>query len=87
MKRDFEISRGSLRSARIPLKVIATDLALFPGANSYSAPLYIDMKKRVLVQDSEEPDPETGELNWVEEHEDDEGTGEEEKIYIGKVRS
>jgi len=54
--------------------------------SSYSAPLYIDMKKRVLVQDSEEPDPETGELNWVEEHEDDEGTGEEEKIYIGKVR-
>lgn len=43
------------------------------------------MKKRVLVQDSEEPDPETGELNWVEEKEDDEDTGEEEKIYIGKV--
>jgi len=45
------------------------------------------MKKRVLVQDSEEPDPETGELNWVEEKEDDEDTGEEEKIYIGKVSS
>lgn len=43
------------------------------------------MKKRVLVQDSEEPDPETGELNWIEEKDDDEDTGEEEKIYIGKV--
>ncbi|GAA5941678.1 DNA-directed RNA polymerase II core subunit RPB2 [Sporobolomyces koalae] len=52
---------------------------------TYSAPLYIDMKKRVLVQDSEEPDPETGELSWVEEKGVDEDSGEEEKIYIGKV--
>ncbi|BGP15478.1 DNA-dependent RNA polymerase II [Rhodosporidiobolus nylandii] len=54
---------------------------------TYSAPLYIDMKKRVLVQDSDEPDPETGELKWVEERDgDDEGDeGQEDKIYIGKV--
>ncbi|CEQ40581.1 SPOSA6832_02221, partial [Sporobolomyces salmonicolor] len=51
----------------------------------YSAPLYIDMKKRVLVQDSDEPDPETGELAWTEERDDEGDTGEEEKIYIGKV--
>jgi hypothetical protein len=54
-------------------------------AYSYSAPLYIDVKKRVLVQESDEPDPETGELVWTEEKDDDEA-GEEEKIYIGKVR-
>ncbi|BGP69929.1 DNA-dependent RNA polymerase II [Rhodotorula toruloides] len=51
---------------------------------TYSAPLYIDVKKRVLVQESDEPDPETGELVWTEEKDDDEA-GEEEKIYIGKV--
>lgn len=53
---------------------------------TYSAPLYIDIKKRVLVQESDEPDPETGEMAWTEERDDDD-TGEEEKIYIGKVRS
>ena len=52
---------------------------------TYSAPLYIDIKKRVLVQESDEPDPETGEMAWTEERDDDD-TGEEEKIYIGKVR-
>lgn len=51
----------------------------------YSAPLYIDMKKRVMVQSSDEPDPETGELAWTEEK--DENEGEDEKIYIGKVGS
>ncbi|GAA5911410.1 hypothetical protein JCM6882_004993 [Rhodosporidiobolus microsporus] len=56
---------------------------------TYSAPLYIDMKKRVLIQDSDEPDPETGELAWVEERdegaEEGAGDGSEDKIYIGKV--
>ncbi|KAL8290166.1 hypothetical protein RQP46_003105 [Phenoliferia psychrophenolica] len=53
---------------------------------TYSAPLYIDMKKRVMVQESDEPDPETGELAWTEERDDD-GDGESgaEKVYIGKV--
>lgn len=45
------------------------------------------MKKRVLVQDSDEPDPETGELAWIEEREDGAEEGQDEdKIYIGKVR-
>ncbi|TNY22999.1 hypothetical protein DMC30DRAFT_348068 [Rhodotorula diobovata] len=59
---------------------------------TYSAPLYIDLKKRVLVQASDEPNPETGELDWVDEDpstgadgEDGEGGPTEEKIYIGKV--
>ncbi|GAA5875396.1 hypothetical protein JCM8547_004396, partial [Rhodosporidiobolus lusitaniae] len=56
---------------------------------TYSAPLYIDMKKRVLIQESDEPDPETGELRWVEEKDgdgnDNDNGDEEEKIYIGKV--
>lgn len=52
---------------------------------TYSAPLYIDIKKRVLVQESDEPDPETGELQWTEERDEDDTAGEEEKIYIGKA--
>lgn len=45
------------------------------------------MKKRVMVQDSDEPDPETGELAWSEEKDDtDGGEGGAEKVYIGKVR-
>ncbi|GAA6057355.1 hypothetical protein JCM3770_005723 [Rhodotorula araucariae] len=52
---------------------------------TYSAPLYIDMKKRVLVQESDEPDPETGELAWVDEDGGDGGEPAEDKIYIGKV--
>ncbi|KAM0747460.1 DNA-dependent RNA polymerase II second largest subunit [Meredithblackwellia eburnea MCA 4105] len=58
---------------------------------TYSAPLYIDMKKRVMVQNSDEPDPETGELTWTEEREEGEGLDDEEggakaeKVYIGKV--
>jgi DNA-directed RNA polymerase II subunit RPB2 len=51
---------------------------------TYSAPLYIDMKKRVMVQDGDERDPETGELAWTEERGEQSGE-EEEKIYIGKV--
>ncbi|GAA6024545.1 hypothetical protein JCM10207_008269 [Rhodosporidiobolus poonsookiae] len=53
---------------------------------TYSAPLYIDVKKRVLTQEGDEPDPETGELAWVEEREDDADLADvEDKIYIGKV--
>ncbi|SCZ99429.1 BZ3500_MvSof-1268-A1-R1_Chr7-2g09529 [Microbotryum saponariae] len=51
---------------------------------TYSAPLYIDMKKRVMVQDGEEIDSKTGELQWREEK-DGVDSGEDEKIYIGKV--
>lgn len=37
-----------------------------------------------MVQDSDEADPETGELAWTEEKEDGDN-GEDEKVYIGKV--
>lgn len=46
---------------------------------TYSAPIYIDMKKKVLVQ---EEDEETGDLNWVPEDQDED---EGEKAWIGKV--
>lgn len=40
-----------------------------------------------MVQESDEPDPETGELAWTEERDDmDDGEGGAEKVYIGKVR-
>lgn len=51
----------------------------------YSAPLYIDMKKRVLIQESEHADPETGEMAWREEKDEGEDSGEDSKVYIGKV--
>nr|CRX79032.1 hypothetical protein ls5930a1_00079 [Leucosporidium scottii] len=51
---------------------------------TYSAPLYIDMKKRVMIQDGDEPDPETGEMSWVEEKDEGGDSGEDEKVYIGK---
>jgi len=48
---------------------------------TYSAPLYIEMKKRVLLG-REDPDG-TGETIWDVEQED---TGEGAKVWIGKVR-
>lgn len=47
---------------------------------TYSAPIYIDMKKRVLVQVE---DDETGDLIWVPEF--DEEHDETTKVWIGKV--
>ncbi|KAI5474374.1 DNA-directed RNA polymerase II subunit RPB2 [Pseudohyphozyma bogoriensis] len=51
---------------------------------TYSAPLYIDMKKRVLIQSSDEVDRETGEYKWEQEEGDENDEGDE-KVYIGKV--
>jgi hypothetical protein len=42
------------------------------------------MKKRVMVQASEDMDKDTGEMQWTEEKEDGED-GSDEKVYIGKV--
>lgn len=47
---------------------------------TYSAPLYIDMKKKVLIQVE---DDETGDLVWVPEY--DEESDETTKVWIGKV--
>lgn len=38
-----------------------------------------------MIQDGEEPDPETGEMSWAEEKDEGGDTGEDEKVYIGKV--
>ena len=51
----------------------------------YAAPLYVDMKKRVLVQDGDGPDPDTGEMSWTEDKDEEEDHGADDKIYIGKV--
>ena len=51
---------------------------------TYSAPLYIEMKKRVLVG-REDPDSVTGDMIWEQEHET---TAEDtRKVWIGKVRN
>ena len=38
-----------------------------------------------MIQDSDEPDQETGELSWTEEKDEGGDSGEDEKVYIGKV--
>jgi DNA-directed RNA polymerase II subunit RPB2 len=49
---------------------------------TYSSPLYIEMKKKVLVG---REDPDGGDIAWEPEHED---TGEgSAKVWIGKVSS
>ena len=50
---------------------------------TYSAPLYIEMKKRVLVG-REDPDSVTGDMIWEQEHE--ESPEDTRKVWIGKVR-
>lgn len=56
------------------------------GLSSYSAPLYIDVKKTVTIQSADEIDPETGDFAYVPDPDaadDEEGT--EHKVSIGKV--
>jgi hypothetical protein len=55
--------------------------------DSYSAPLYVDIKKDVMVNNGE-IDPETGEVEWVPEEGDDNPDDAEKgvsKVFIGKV--
>lgn len=42
------------------------------------------MKKRVMIQDGDGYDPETGEQKWEDATGDEDTT--DEKIYIGRVR-
>lgn len=48
---------------------------------TYSAPLYIEMRKRVMVG-REDPDSATGDMLWHTEHDDHENAM---KVWIGKV--
>ena len=50
---------------------------------TYSAPLYVEMKKRTLVG-REDPESTTGDLVWEQEH--DETPEDTRKVWIGKVR-
>lgn len=50
---------------------------------TYSAPLYIEMKKRVLIG-REDPDSLTGDMIW--EPEQDDNPEDTRKVWIGKVR-
>ncbi|KAI0652015.1 DNA-dependent RNA polymerase II second largest subunit [Trametes meyenii] len=49
---------------------------------TYSAPLYIEMKKRVLLG-REDPDSATGDMIWETEHDD--SPDDTRKVWIGKV--
>lgn len=50
---------------------------------TYSAPLYVDMRKRVLIG-HDDPDSATGEIQW--ELEQPESADDTAKVWIGKVR-
>jgi DNA-directed RNA polymerase II subunit RPB2 len=49
---------------------------------TYSSPLYVEMKKRVLIG-REDPDSMTGDMIW--EHEHGESPDDTRKVWIGKV--
>ncbi|KAI0936831.1 DNA-dependent RNA polymerase II [Taiwanofungus camphoratus] len=49
---------------------------------TYSAPLYIEMKKRIMVG-REDPDSPAGDIIWEQEHE--ENPEDTRKVWIGKV--
>lgn len=49
---------------------------------TYSSPLYVEMKKRVLIG-REDPDSMTGDMIW--EHEHHESPEDTRKVWIGKV--
>ena len=38
-----------------------------------------------MVQVGNGPDPDTGEMSWAEDKDEEEDHGDDEKIYIGKV--
>lgn len=55
-----------------------------PYTISYSAPLYVDIEKHVQIP-SDDIDPETGDLKWVNEQDQDDEA--EFRHFIGYVRS
>lgn len=86
--RRYEIKFGQIYLARPQMtEADGSSEAMFPQEArlrnlTYSAPLWIDMTKRVLIG-HEDPDSLTGDMQWEVEQDD---TGNEAKAWIGKVR-
>lgn len=87
MTRRYEIKFGQIYLSRPTVtEADGSVVPVFPQEArlrnlTYSAPLYIEMKKRVLVG-REDPDGMPGDIAWEEEHGDNDDTT---KVWIGKV--
>jgi DNA-directed RNA polymerase II subunit RPB2 len=90
MTRRYEIKFGQIYLSRPTVtEADGSVVPVFPQEArlrnlTYSAPLYIEMKKRVLVG-REDPDGMPGEVVWETEHE--ETPEDTTKVWIGKVGS
>ena len=87
MTRRYEIKFGQIYLSRPTVTEIDGSVApVFPQEArlrnlTYSAPLYIEMKKKVLIG-REDPEGMPGDIAWETEQDDAEPT----KVWIGKVR-
>lgn len=90
MTRRYEISFGQIYLSRPTVTEADGSVApVFPQEArlrnlTYSAPLYIEMRKRVLVG-REDPEGKQGEVKW--EPESEQMDQEPTKVWIGKVTS
>jgi DNA-directed RNA polymerase II subunit RPB2 len=88
MTRRYEIKFGQIYLSRPTVtEADGTVVPVFPQEArlrnlTYSAPLYIEMKKRVLIG-REDPDGMPGDIAWEPEHE--ESPEDTTKVWIGKV--
>ncbi|KAG5644623.1 DNA-dependent RNA polymerase II [Asterophora parasitica] len=86
MTRRYEIKFGQIYLSRPTVtEADGSVVPVFPQEArlrnlTYSAPLYIEMKKKVLIG-RESMDGMPGDIAWEAEHDDDEST----KVWIGKV--
>jgi DNA-directed RNA polymerase II subunit RPB2 len=89
MSRRYEIKIGQIYLSRPTVtEADGTVVPVFPQEArlrnlTYSAPLYIEMKHRVLVG-REDPDGMPGDIAWETEH--DNNPEDTTKVGIGKVR-
>jgi len=90
MTRRYEIKFGQIYLSRPTVtEADGSVVPVFPQEArlrnlTYSAPLYIEMRKRVMVG-REDPDGVPGDVTWETEH--DSGPDEGAKVWIGKVCS
>lgn len=89
MTRRYEIRFGQIYLSRPTVtEADGSVVPVFPQEArlrnlTYSAPLYIEMKKKVMVG-REDPDGVPGDMAW--ETENDDGPESSTKVWIGKVR-
>jgi DNA-directed RNA polymerase II subunit RPB2 len=88
MTRRYEIKFGQIYLSRPTVtEADGSVVPVFPQEArlrnlTYSAPLYIEMKKRTLIG-HEDPNGMPGDIRWIPEH--DESPDDSTKVWIGKV--